>query len=294
MMQAEFEPMSARALGVLAFVVASPALWGGEDPRPGVPTYSASSIVNLATLQPGGLAPNSAVAIFGQNLSWVTHIRLEEDAPGGWLPVLLPGTGVTVSVNGLAATLEFVSPQQVNFLMPPNLTPGPATIWLVMNGRAGPAVTIDVVPVAPGLFTLTPGVALGLHPEAGWITSDSPALPGETIRLFATGLGQTLPPQVYRRLPTEPAEIEQRGEFRVLLDGNQIDPDRVTYVGAMPGFPGMYEICLTLPDELPPDPEVRLQLGEILSPEGVRLMTTGVPAPPDGMQPDSETPRSKE
>ena len=61
--------------------------------------------------------------------------------------------------------------------------------------------------------------------------------------------------------------LERLSDFRVLLDGVEMNSDRVLYAGVAPGFAGLYQINLRLPDQTPRNPRVRLRLGDLTSPE---------------------------
>lgn len=73
-------------------------------------------VVSAASYQPGPIAPESWVAVFGENLAAELVV-----ASGTPLPTSLGGTTVTI-VDSLGverlAQLQFVSPRQVNFLAP--------------------------------------------------------------------------------------------------------------------------------------------------------------------------------
>lgn len=102
--------------------------------------------VNAADYRGGQLALDSIVAAFGTNLA--SSIESAQSLP---LPQALAGT--TVTVNGSAAPLFFVSPTQLNFLLPPNLELGPAQI-LVSNAAGTYALgTVEIVAARPALFT---------------------------------------------------------------------------------------------------------------------------------------------
>jgi hypothetical protein len=75
--------------------------------------------VSAATLRLGPLAPSSIATVFGSKLATTTAIATDTDPnlPGVQLPLALGGT--TVRVQGQLARLLFVSPQQVNFIVPP-------------------------------------------------------------------------------------------------------------------------------------------------------------------------------
>lgn len=95
------------------------------------------------------LAPDSLGSLYGPNLAAQTAIGL---AP---YPVSLGGISVQIvdsTGNSQAAQLLYVSPDQINFVMPAGMADGPATVKLSngSNTVTGPAQTQAV---APALFT---------------------------------------------------------------------------------------------------------------------------------------------
>jgi uncharacterized protein (TIGR03437 family) len=242
-----------------------------------MPQYSAETVVSYASLEPGPVAPNSLVTIFGRNLAWSTQYRTDRDLAGGSLPLILPGTGVTVTVNGMLAPIELVSPEQVIFLMPPGLRGRRADVQLVHSGRAGPEVRLELASLAPSLYLWEHGVVLARDAESHeWIEPGAPAVPGQAVILYATGLGQTDPEMKYREAPAEWRQIEAREEFAVWLNDERVADEEIAYVGVMPMYPGIYEIHLRLPEVLPSNPVVRVQVGEAVSPQEVRLALAGI------------------
>lgn len=244
-----------------------------------MPWYSSETVVSYASLQPGPVSPYSLVTIFGRHLAWDTRFRQHSETED-LLPLILPGSGVTVMVNGLAVPVELVSPEQVVFLMPPILGSGEAEVRLVHAGRAGPGVKVIVKEFAPALYLLQEGVALARHAESyEWVTPEDPAAPGEEVIVYATGLGPTLPTVEYRRIPREPAEIASREDLTVWLNEHPVPDEDISYAGIMPGFPGIYEIRFRLPETLPSNPQVLLQIGEHTSLEQIRLAVAGDDSP---------------
>lgn len=246
----------------------------------GAPCYSEAGVVNAASYQAGAFAPNTIVSLFGTGLSFATSGIRPEDLLGGVLPIELPGTGVHVLLNGLFAHIYYVSPTQVNLLVPSNFRAGRWRLQLVREGTAGPAVWVELLEAAPGLFLLEPGVAVATHADFSAVTQDAPARPGEIVVLWATGLGPTVPRADYGQVLKEAAWIERIADFRVLLNGTSVPPGNVLYAGVAPYFAGLYQINLRLPDTVAPDPEVRLAVGDAISPAGVRLFVR-----PAGSQP---------
>lgn len=94
------------------FVCLYIALTGSVALAQPAPTISG---VSAATFQPG-IAPNSLATIFGANLA--ISIASATTEPGGALPTDLNGT--SVMINGEAAGLIYVSPSQINLLVPPD------------------------------------------------------------------------------------------------------------------------------------------------------------------------------
>src|ERR1700694_1297248 len=107
------------------------------------PTYTSDSIVNAADNQPGALAPNAIGTIYGAGLAFTTRAIGADDIKEGMLPTVVPGTGVRVSVGGILANIYFVSPGQINFLVPALLTAGPSYVQVFLDGRAGPQVSLQ-------------------------------------------------------------------------------------------------------------------------------------------------------
>ncbi len=126
------------------------------------PSYSAASIVHAATQSVEALAPNTIGTIYGANLSFTTHNVSTSDIAGSTLPTSLDG--VTVVVGNIPANLFFISPTQINFLVPYILTAGTVTIWVGRQGLAGPVVPIQLNSTAPGLFPWNGNLAIAVTP----------------------------------------------------------------------------------------------------------------------------------
>ena len=106
--------------------------------------------VSAASYRGAPFAPESILALFGTGFSNATQ------SAGATLPTTLAGTTVSVrDANGTtrSAPLFFVSPTQINYLVPAGTAPGQAQITIA-NGQGPLAVgTAAIAPVAPGLFT---------------------------------------------------------------------------------------------------------------------------------------------
>jgi uncharacterized protein (TIGR03437 family) len=118
------------------------------------PVYTADSIANSAASIAGYYAPNTFVMIYGKNLAYVTKAITTEDIRGGILPTVLIGTGVRVLMNNIPAVIYYVSPGQVNLLVPTLLTAGPRTGQVLIAGGSNSA-SAELYNPATGMFTTT-------------------------------------------------------------------------------------------------------------------------------------------
>ena len=238
--------------------------------RAEAPVYSAASIVNAADNQSGTLAPNTLATIYGQNLAYGTQSLTANEVQGGTLPTIFPGTGARVIVGSLLASLIYVSPTQINFLVPPNLIPGTVNVNVVVDSWSGPIVQIQLAAASPALFQLDAQNAIATEATGTLITPTSPARPGDVIILYATGLGYTAPPVVYGQIPKTAARVIQSA-FTIELDGAAVDPDAILYAGIAPGFAGLYQINLVLPAHVGASPQISIGFADSMSPAGVTL-----------------------
>jgi uncharacterized protein (TIGR03118 family) len=201
------------------------------------PSFVTAGIQNGASFITGPIAPNTWVQIKGNGLSETTGTW---QVTSSTLPTEVNGVGVTV--NGTAVPVSFVSDTQVNFLVPSTVATGPAQIQTTNNGLTSAAVTANVEPQAPAFFTIGTNASNGniyvaaehadgtLIGPAATIKNATPAEPGETIVLFATGFGA--PPASGQTLATP----------TIAIDG--IDAD-VVFVGVV--GPGLYQFNVVVP-----------------------------------------------
>jgi uncharacterized protein (TIGR03437 family) len=230
------------------------------------PSYSAASIVNSATNTAGDLAPNTIATIYGVNLAFETA-GLSSIA--GSLPAVL--ADVRVIVAGQIAFLYYVSPQQINFLIPDNLLAGNMPLTVARQGTAGPTVQIAVSAAGPGLYEWEQGMIASTHADGSVITQANPAQPGETVVIYGTGLGGTNPDVGGGEISMVAAQIAQLSDFHMTVAGATLASTSVDYVGVTPGTPGLYQVNFKLPEQVAPNPEIRIAIGDQSSPAGLKL-----------------------
>jgi uncharacterized protein (TIGR03437 family) len=232
------------------------------------PYYTAQSIANSAAGVPGLYAPNTFLTIYGTNLAYTTASLTASDISGGTLPTVLPGTGVQVLINNVPADIYYVSPTQVNLLVPTSLVPGPAMIRLVVDGLAGPAIAISLQNAAPGFFQSDATTVLGVHLDGSTITTASPAKGGEIVVLFASGLGPTNPAAIPNQIPQAAASVTPISSFSMLINGAVVSPQQILYAGVVPTFAGLFQINVQLPVNTPANPQLQIGYAGTFSPVG--------------------------
>ncbi len=232
---------------------------GGQD-RPQLavlkeyagPAFAAT--VSAASSKLGAQAPGSLVSVYGAALAATTESAMDLPLPaelGGARAEILPAGGEAKAVG-----LVFVSPGQINCLLPEDLPEGPAELRFYRDGRMVAVDDLQVAAVTPGLFAAN---GRGTGAPAGQIlrlaadgTSDVELLadydqasmsysprpirfsgPDERIFLILYGTGF--------------ARAEAAGDARILFDG---EPGReLTYIGEQREFPGLDQVNLELSRE---------------------------------------------
>lgn len=227
-----------------------------------------SNVVNAA-IAGAGIAPNTFVSIIGGSLAPSTRSWRASDFTGSNLPTALDN--VSVSVNGQPAFVYFVSPRQINILTPANMAVGaPAQIVVSDNGLTSATMSVPTSPFGPAFFLLGGKYGVGVHgngtvvgPTTLVANNSTPAKPGETIALFATGLGNTTPAIVNGQVVTDAAPLA--APATVLIGGL---PATVSFGGLT--ATGLYQLNVTVPAAAPDgDNALTVAVGGYTSPGGV-------------------------
>jgi uncharacterized protein (TIGR03437 family) len=215
------------------------------------PTLGAGAIVNGASFAKAGdpngaLAPGTIVSAFGVNLASSTQLSLTVP-----LSNTLNGSSLTffAGSSSFAAPLFFVSAGQINAQVPFNLPLNASiTAQVNFNGQTSSAIPVSVVSVSPGIFANN-GVGAIIHnADFTAITSSSPAVPGEYVDIFCTGLGAVNPPAASGTAgpvsPTSNTVVVPT----VTLAGQAITP---VFSALAPTFVGLYQVAFQIPANAP-------------------------------------------
>jgi uncharacterized protein (TIGR03437 family) len=224
------------------------------------------NVVNAANSL-GEVAPNTVISVIGGSLAPTTRSWTSADFKGNQLPTSLDG--VSVTINGTAAYPFFVSPRQINVLTPTTMPVGsPVQVVVNDNGMTSTSILVPTSPFGPAFFMQAGNkYAVAQHgdgtlvgPKAGTVT---PAAAGETIALYATGLGATNPSTPNGQTLSAPAPLATLPN--VLIDGA---PASVAYSGLI--APGLYQLNVVVPAGLSSgDHIINVVAGGYPSPGGV-------------------------
>jgi uncharacterized protein (TIGR03437 family) len=138
---------------------------------------------------------------------------------------------------------------QISFQVPFETPTGPgaAQINVVSQNQTTASVVADSFTEDPGIFTVN-GFAVATHLDGSLVTPAQPAYPGETIVLYATGLGPLTIDVTDGYPPPSNALAFTVDPSQVLVNGEQCS---VLFSGLAPEFVGVYQLNLTLPTDLP-------------------------------------------
>jgi uncharacterized protein (TIGR03437 family) len=211
-------------------------------------------IVNAASNAPVGnpIAPGEIITIYGSGMSTQTL-----NAPSPY-PTSLGG--VSVSIGGFPAPIYLVSPTQINCLVPYEVsTASGSTAITVTNGNTpSNTVTEPIAPTAPGVFSIDltgTGDGAVTHADNSFVNSGNPAVAGETVVAYLTGLGALQSPVMDGQAPIPAAADSALVQVQVQVDG--FASPNVSYAGLNPVYPGLYQVNFQVPP-IPDHGEVSL------------------------------------
>jgi uncharacterized protein (TIGR03437 family) len=199
-------------------------------------------VVNSASNAPFtvGVSRGELITLYGTNLASGTVI-----ASAAPYPTTLGN--VQVMINGRLAPIYFVSPGQISVIVPYATELTIAGIQVINNGQPSNLVTTFVAATTPGVFTkpeggIGPGAVL--HADFTLVSKSSPALPGETVQVYLTGLGDVAPAIADGAAgPVSPFSTTST-TIDAFIGGAVA---KVGYAGLAPGLAGLYQLNITIP-----------------------------------------------
>jgi uncharacterized protein (TIGR03437 family) len=216
---------------------------------PAAPSVTAGNIVSAATSAAGPVTANSWVTAYGSNLGVTTRSWSDSDFTNGGLPTSLDGVSVVLTVFGAPrlAYVGYVSPTQVNFLLPSDAASSAYQVQVRNPAGITTALPLTLQANAPQLLTVDGKFAMGTHTNGSALgTGGTPAVPGETIILYGTGCGPTNPALIPSQVPT--ASVPLARLPTVTIGGADAN---VVSGNVLAGSPGVYQLTVQVPASTP-------------------------------------------
>lgn len=241
-----------RILPVLALL--APA-FSQNQARPVVNAIASASAFGA---YPGITAPGSYVEIYGSSLAGTTRGWTTSDFTAAGAPTSLDG--VSVSVNGAAAYVAYISPTQVNIEVPDGVAPGSDVVVVSYQGLASAAATLTINALEPGLLAPaafkiggTQYVAAVHSATGGYVDNGNipgapaaPAVPGETLVFYGIGFGPITQGKVAGQIAS--GQTSLANSFTMTIGGSSAT---IQYAGLAPDSVGEYQFNVVVPQNLP-------------------------------------------
>ena len=240
-----------------------------QAPPPVKPVISAAGVVNGAA-QTAAIAPSTWVTIFGSGLSATTRSWRDTDFVNGRLPVSLDG--VSVTINGKAALVAFVSALQINVLAPDETVTGLVPVQVRNSLGVSDTAFVLEQTAAPAFFQFPASAAnfvAGTHVNGSYLAgpalnrqgvSGTAAKPGETVVLYGTGFGATQPAYSAGTLIEAAAPLVRPEDLRIRIGGADAS---VAFAGII--SPGLYQFNVVVPQLSDGDYAIVVELRGLLS-----------------------------
>lgn len=254
------------ANGEYGLAVATPVQAAGPPP-----VLTSGSVLNAASFARAGeadhaIAPGSIVSVFGTNFA--PGLEMAGGAP---LPTSL--NGVSVTVNGSPAPLFFVAPNQINALLPTDLTAASALVAVSTPNGTSAAQQVQLASQSPAIYTLdqsgsgqaivTFANSATLAAPAGATPDSRPAKAGDVLTIYANGLGAVTPPIASGHNSCDPVSVcapdysnltlrTPLTRPRIEIGGVAVPDANISFAGLAPLYVGLFQINFTVPDGIAP------------------------------------------
>ncbi len=203
---------------------------------------------------PGNVAAGGIVSVFGTGLT-----SAAQGASSLPLPKTIGGTSFTL--GGQDVPIFYVSPLQANLQIPWEVAgQSQAALTVTAGGVASGAVNVNLAAASPGIFTIDQsgrGQGAILNAGTGELAAPTGVIPGLSTRpaargafvsIYCTGLGPVSnPPASGAASPSDPL-ARTTVTPTVTIGGVTAT---VFFSGLAPGFVGLYQVNVQVPDTAP-------------------------------------------
>jgi uncharacterized protein (TIGR03437 family) len=173
------------------------------------------------------VTPRMIISIYGANLAAAI-------AQSTTQPLRVTLSDATVTLNGLPIGLLYVSPAQINAVLPDGISG--LNKLQIQNTSGTQTINLFAEPASPSVFVIANGYAAAINTANNQpVSTSNPLRAGAYMELFLTGLGSTAKQNGLDISAAQPT---------VTVGGLNCP---VTYAGAAPGFTGLDQLNCIIP-----------------------------------------------
>lgn len=239
-----------------------------------------TAVVNSGSFLQGTVSPGEIITVFGLGLGPATLSLFDPTVPAPQIPTALPTAtpNTSLTVNGTDAPILYTSASQVSAIVPYSVSGSTADIIVRYAGVASQPVTVALAPTNPAVFTVDAsgrGQAAVLNYNLAtndytMNTGANAAVRGQTIVLYATGIGATNSALPNTLIPVG-ATVTPTAGPSVTIGGQAASV--ISAVSPVGSVPGLLQLNVTVPANAPTGAAVPIvvSIGGIDSQPGVTV-----------------------
>jgi uncharacterized protein (TIGR03437 family) len=226
-----------------------------QIPAGGLSGISILAQVNAAAYSVSGqVSPGEIISLYGTGLGPVAGVGAQLDSTGKIATKL---AGMQVTCDGIPAPLLYVGANQINAVVPFEVSGKPSVSVQVMSPSASTSsLELTVVPAYPEIFSVA------LNEDGSVNSSSNPAAPGSTVTFWVNGAGVFTPALPDGTIVAPPLPVPALPVSALF----GVQPIAIAY-SATPGqVAGLLQVSARLPQSVPIAASgLQVQVGDFVS-----------------------------
>jgi uncharacterized protein (TIGR03437 family) len=249
-------------------------------PPIGAPSIRTTNPVVPSFMGNAGFSSNMYLEIYGSNFARAPRLWGEADFNGPNAPTSLDG--VSVTVNNKPAFIFYVSPNQININVPEDTVTGTVPIQVRTSEGTSNIVTVTRSRLSPTMLT-TPDFRIGGKQYVVALTPDFlsyagrpnmiPGVsfvaprPGDTVLIYALGLGPTTPATQAGLTASQNADVASALQVKI---GDA--EASVPFKGLLQGSIGLYQLNVVIPNVAAGDQKIELTVDGVKNEQDLSIV----------------------
>ncbi len=249
-------------------------------PPIGLPVIRGTNPVIPSFMGNAGFSSNMYVEIYGSNFARFARLWGGADFNGPNAPTSLDG--VSVTVNNKPAFIYYVSPGQININVPEDTVTGSVAIQVRTPEGVSNAVSVTRSRLSPTMLT-TPGFKIGTKQYVVALTSNfasyigRPGMlagvsfvaprPGDTVLIYALGLGPTAPGTQAGVAASQTANVLLPLQVKI----GDVEAS-VPFKGLLQSTIGLYQLNVIIPNVAAGDQKIELTVDGVKNEQDLTIV----------------------